>query len=40
MSAGVLQPPPAGLWGVPPEVLKQLPGYDPDMEKTAWKLAS
>ncbi len=26
---GVLQPPPAGLWGMPPEMLKELPGYDP-----------
>jgi peptide/nickel transport system substrate-binding protein len=30
---GVLQPPPAGLWGMPPEALKELPGYDPDVEK-------
>jgi peptide/nickel transport system substrate-binding protein len=30
---GVLQPPPAGLWGMPPDEVKQLPGYDPDVEK-------
>jgi peptide/nickel transport system substrate-binding protein len=30
---GVLQPPPGGLWGLAPELLKQLPGYDPDVEK-------
>jgi ABC-type transport system substrate-binding protein len=27
---GVLQPPPGGLWGMPPDLLKELPGYDPD----------
>jgi peptide/nickel transport system substrate-binding protein len=30
---GVLQPPPAGMWGMPPEVLRELPGYDPDVQK-------
>ena len=30
---GVLQPPPGGLWGMSPEMLKELPGYDPDMQK-------
>ena len=30
---GVLQPPPAGLWGMPPETLRELPGYDPDVQK-------
>ncbi len=27
---GVLQPPPAGLWGMPQEMLQQLPEYNPD----------
>jgi len=27
----VMQPPPAGLWGMPPEMLQTLPGYDPDV---------
>jgi len=30
---GVLQPPPEGLWGMPADMLKQLPGYDPDIQK-------
>jgi peptide/nickel transport system substrate-binding protein len=31
---GVLQPPPGGLWGMPPDQLKELPGYDPDVQKS------
>jgi peptide/nickel transport system substrate-binding protein len=30
---GVLQPPPGGLWALPPEQLKVLSGYDPDVPK-------
>ena len=30
---GILQPPPGGLWGMPPDQIAQLPGYDPDMRK-------
>jgi peptide/nickel transport system substrate-binding protein len=26
-------PPPDGVWGMPPDVLKTLPGYDPDVQK-------
>jgi peptide/nickel transport system substrate-binding protein len=29
----VLQPAPGGLWGMPPDMLKDLPGYDPDVKK-------
>jgi peptide/nickel transport system substrate-binding protein len=29
----VLQPPPEGIWGMPREVLEQLPGYGPDVQK-------
>jgi len=30
---GVMLPPPEGTWGMPPEVLKTLPGYTGDVEK-------
>jgi len=30
---GIMQSPPAGLWGMPPDILSTLPGYDPDVEK-------
>jgi peptide/nickel transport system substrate-binding protein len=30
---GVMQPPPDGVWGMPPEVLGTLPGYAPDIAK-------
>src|SRR6266581_1531362 len=30
---GAMQPPPEGVWGMPPEMLKTLPGYDPDVAK-------
>ena len=30
----VMQPPPDGLWGMPRDLLKTLPGYDPDVEKS------
>ncbi len=30
---GVLQPAPAGLWGMPPDQLKELPGYGTDIAK-------
>ena len=28
-----MQPPPEGVWGMPPEMLRTLPGYDPDVAK-------
>jgi len=30
---GVMQPPPEGQWGMTPEMLQELPGYDPDVQK-------
>jgi peptide/nickel transport system substrate-binding protein len=30
---GILQAPPGGLWGMPPEELAKLPGYGPDVAK-------
>ena len=31
---GVMQPLPEGIWGMPPEILHALPGYDPDVQKS------
>jgi peptide/nickel transport system substrate-binding protein len=31
---GAMLPPPAGIWGMPPELLKTVIGYDPDVEKS------
>jgi hypothetical protein len=30
---GAMQPPPEGVWGMPPEVLGTLPGYTPDVAR-------
>src|SRR5712671_3716323 len=30
---GALLPPPAGVWGLPPDILKTMPGYGPDVQK-------
>jgi peptide/nickel transport system substrate-binding protein len=30
---GAMQPPPQGVWGMPAEILRRLPGYDPDIAK-------
>jgi len=30
---GAMLPPPAGVWGLPPDLLTDLPGYGPDVEK-------
>jgi len=30
---GAMMPPPEGVWGMPPDMLKTLPGYDPDVPK-------
>ena len=32
-AAGAMQPPPEGVWGLPPDQLATLPGYGPDVEK-------
>ena len=30
---GAMLPPPEGIWGMAPEMLRELPGYDPDVQK-------
>jgi peptide/nickel transport system substrate-binding protein len=30
---GAMQPAPGGIWGMPPDLLRTLPGYDPDVQK-------
>src|SRR6266850_2330927 len=30
---GAMLPPPEGLWGMPPEMLSTIPGYDPEVQK-------
>jgi peptide/nickel transport system substrate-binding protein len=30
---GAMQPPPAGVWGMPPDVLATIPGYGPDVAR-------
>jgi peptide/nickel transport system substrate-binding protein len=30
---GAMLPPPEGIWGMPPEMLQTIPGYDPDVKK-------
>jgi peptide/nickel transport system substrate-binding protein len=32
-ASGAMQPPPEGVWGLPPDQLAALPGYGPDIEK-------
>jgi len=29
-----MRPPPEGVWVMPPEMLKTMPGYDPDVPKS------
>lgn len=31
---GIMQPPPEGLWGLPPERLADIPGFGPDIDKS------
>jgi peptide/nickel transport system substrate-binding protein len=33
-TGGAMLPPPEGIWGMPAEMLKTLPGYDPDVQKS------
>ena len=31
---GTMLPPPQGVWGLPPEILRTIPGYGPDVKKS------
>ena len=33
-AGGAMQPGPEGRWGLPAEVLREMPGYDPDVDKS------
>jgi peptide/nickel transport system substrate-binding protein len=34
---GIMQPPPEGIWGMPPYAMRNLPGYDPDIASSRTK---
>jgi peptide/nickel transport system substrate-binding protein len=34
---GIMQPPPEGIWGMPPYAMRNLPGYDPDVASSRAK---
>jgi peptide/nickel transport system substrate-binding protein len=34
LEGAAMLPPPAGFWGMPPDMLAKLPGHDPDLEKS------
>ena len=36
-AGGAMQPLPEGRWGLPDEMLRELPGYDPDVAKSREK---
>jgi peptide/nickel transport system substrate-binding protein len=36
-AGGAMQPLPEGRWGLPPEILRELPGYGPDIAKSREK---
>jgi peptide/nickel transport system substrate-binding protein len=36
-AGGTMQPLPEGRWGLPPEILRELPGYGPDIAKSREK---
>src|SRR5947209_19383664 len=34
---GIMQPPPEGVWGMPIYAMRNLPGYDPDIDSSRAK---